>query len=235
MPGWSCTPSRLALTPQIHTASTASSTPKAAAITNGGSQASTASGSAASVPKVPGAFGASPLPKPKASRWNGSRNTVRASAMSIPEMIPAAALGPPFAAIRIEDPQAALGGDAADDAHPAIQPLHRLEAFFRHSEAEFVIVAAGKHVFRRFFGMIRERGGDRQARDLDARTRAARFENMAEIGQQAIGDVDHRGRDAGKRPSRAQPRLGAPEPPHQRMFVIGACLQQFQAGGGIAR
>src|SRR5690606_10696438 len=128
MPGWSCTPSRLALTPQIHTASTASSTPKAAALTNGGSQASTASGSAAS-----------PLPKPKASRWNGSRNTVRASAMSIPEMIPAAALGPPFAAIRIEDPQAALGGDAADDAHPAIQPLHRLEAFFRHSEAEFVI------------------------------------------------------------------------------------------------
>src|SRR5512139_767733 len=159
MPPWSATPSARPVRPHAHTPMRKAAMTRMMRFGRSGAAAAISqnSGRPSRVPTVPGAFGASPLPNPNATRWAGCRSRKRTSALS-PTPLPGAGEGLfgevviaglfklQRPAVGIDDGEAGLGGDAADARHRHAGRLRgggdRVAPLGGRGEAELVVVAA---------------------------------------------------------------------------------------------
>ena len=98
------------------------------------------------------------------------------------------------------------------DAEPRAEAAYGGGRFGAGGEQQLVIVAARCET-RRHAGVERQDGTrrrrQRQRRQLDDRADMRGLADMAEIGEQPVGHVDHRLRDPGQRRPQVDPRLAA--------------------------
>src|SRR5512135_2990276 len=175
--GWSCTPRRRALSPQIQMPATIASsvTPRFQANPSGATASATPRPT--SEPNVPGANGASPEPKPSARQCTGS---ARCLIVGRSTALPGSGEVVIAASTHIHDAAVALAAHARTALHHA-DAMHRhtggcvgLEsggAVGLHREQQLVIVAAEQHESLALPpGMTaRELHRDRQAFEVETR------------------------------------------------------------------
>src|SRR2546428_84084 len=113
---------------------------------------------------------------------------------------------------------------------------HSIEGLWRSGEQELVVFSASRGPVERVATERPRddlyRGLDRHPSDIDPRADAALLAEMAEIGRETVGKIDHRGHAA---------RLGEPLPlarprmrPQMGRCHVGACVTGTPAGAAVA-
>ena len=109
-----------------------------------------AKGNAAKVPKVPGANGASPLPKPNAKKHNGRLSSHAKLGLKSAKMIKSRRVKFQFPAVTIQNLQTAFPIDFTDTRYRHAASFrcgkHAFAATFRCGKYQFVIIAAGQSI-----------------------------------------------------------------------------------------
>src|SRR4051812_32009221 len=147
-----------------------------------------------SVPAVPGATGDKPAPKPSAMKCAGCETRKRASGRS-GEVVVSAAIDLHGLAVRAEQAHTLAALDLADARERHAQHVGELRDAFprigRRGEAQLVVVAAGddRRAARVALEMLRADGGNGNGSQVYCRAHSREAADVAEVGEQAIGDV----------------------------------------------
>src|SRR3989442_8525079 len=191
-----------------------------------------ASGNATSVPAVPGAIGDRPAPNPRAMKCAGCENRnlsdggFRIGLGSVAaKMIECGRQGLQRLAIFIAHDEVCALFDRADAREHELDLLCQCADVRRRarrcSEAQLIIVAACQQTIERQTAFVADETaiqdcGTRQRRELQGCADARGVEDVAEIADEAIGNIDRRSRDAAQPLSQLDPRCG----PQQRAFTL---------------
>src|SRR6266508_2175525 len=192
-----------------------------------------ATGSATSVPTVPGAIGDRPAPNPKAMKCAGCENRNLSDGAfrigSAAEMIECRRQGLQRPAVFVPHDESCALFDAADAREREVELLRQRADVCcrsrRRSEAQLIVVAARQQAIERQAAFVAgetaiQRRRTRQRRELEACTHARGIEDVAEIAYKAVGNIDRRGRDAAQPLSKLDARCG----PQQRRFALGELI-----------
>src|SRR3989475_4454896 len=231
---WSATPrSRpvrsAAQTPIANDAATMSMNPRSSVKARNNA----ASGSATSVPTVPGAIGDRPAPNPKAMKCAGCENRNLSDgafriglASSAAEMIECRRQGLQCLAVFVAYEQSPALSDAADAREREVELLRQRADVRgrarRCREAQLIVVAARQQAIERQAAFISgetliQDCGTRQRRELEGCAHARSIEDVAEIADETIGNIDGGGRDAAQAISELDPGRR----PQQCPFTLG--------------
>src|SRR5438552_1591034 len=201
-----------------------------------------ASGNATSVPTVPGAIGDRPAPNPKAMKCAGCENrnlsdgAFRIGSGSVAvEVIECRRQGLQRFAAFVEHHESGALFDRADAREREVHLLrHHADLrrrARRRSETQLVVVAARQHTIERQTALVAgetaiQDCGTRQRRELQGCADVRGVEDVAEITDEAVGNIDRRGRDAAQPLSELDARRG----PQQRRLA----LAELVGGKGYA-